>query len=265
MAARAPAPPPASPRGRYVVDEYDEPRRRPRRGFLRRLVAVLGVLVVVLTVVSAVLWVVSPGVGDARARTDALLAEHGGRSIGAQVPGKVAAALIATEDTRFYSHSGLDLRGAARGAVSLSRGGALGGATINAQLAKLLYTHNESGFRSSTEEVVLAVKLDQAYTKRQILTMYFDAAYFGHGAYGLASASRIYFGVSPSQLTWAQSTMLAGLVNAPSAYDPTAHLGLARSRQQHVIHRLVSTKVLTRSQGNAVFAAPLDPVIPFGG
>jgi penicillin-binding protein 1A len=246
------------------VDEY-EPRRRPRRGFLRRAAAVLGVLVVLLTVVSALVWVASPGVGDARARTDALLAEHGSASIGTDVPGKVAAALIATEDTRFYSHSGLDLRGALRGAVSLSRGGALGGATINAQLAKLLYTHNDGGFKSSTEEVALAVKLDQAYTKRQILAMYFDAAYFGHGAYGLASASRVYFGVSPSQLTWAQSTMLAGLVNAPSAYDPTAHLTLARSRQRHVIDRLVATHVFTKSQGNAVYAESLAPAIPFGG
>jgi penicillin-binding protein 1A len=95
--------------------------------------------------------------------------------------------------------------------------------------------------------------------------MYFDAAYFGHGAYGLASASRVYFGVSPSQLTWAQATMLAGLVNAPSAYDPTAHLTLARSRQRHVIDRLVATHVFTKSQGNAVYAESLAPAIPFGG
>jgi transglycosylase-like protein len=265
MAARAPAPPPAAPRGAYAVDGYDEPRRRPRRGFLRRLAAVVGVLIVVLTLLCAALWVASPGVGDARARTDVLLVQHGGRSIGTDVPGKVAAALIATEDTRFYSHSGLDLRGALRGALSLSRGGALGGATINAQLAKLLYTHNETGFKSSTEEVALAVKLDHAYTKRQILGMYFDAAYFGHGAYGLASASRVYFGVAPSALTWAQSTMLAGLVNAPSAYDPTVHLTLARSRQQHVIDRLVTTHVFTKSQAKAVYAESLAPAMPFGG
>ncbi|HSP38418.1 MAG TPA: biosynthetic peptidoglycan transglycosylase [Frankiaceae bacterium] len=262
MAARAPAPPPISP-GRPRDEPVEGGRRR--RGWLRRLVAVLGTLVALLVVVSLLVWFTSPGVEDARSRTNAQLAQHHAPSIGTRVPGKIAAALIATEDTRFYSHSGLDLRGALRGALSLSKGGALGGATINAQLAKLLYTNGESGFRSSTQEVALAVKLDQKYTKRQILAMYFDAAYFGHGAYGLASASQVYFGVSPDRLTWAQSSMLAGLVNAPSAYDPTAHLTLARSRQRHVLDRLVETHVLTKAQGNAIYAESLNPAIPFGG
>src|ERR1700712_5634996 len=137
MTARAPAPPPVSPQRQ--ASEVEPPPRR-RRGFLRRLVAVLGVLVALGVVVSLVLWVATPGVGDARARTNALLATHNAPSIGPDVPSKAAAALIATEDSRFYSHSGLDARGAIRGALTLSKGGALGGATIDAQLVKLLYT-----------------------------------------------------------------------------------------------------------------------------
>jgi penicillin-binding protein 1A len=226
---------------------------------------VLGVLVLVLTLIAAALWVATPGVGDARQRTNALLRQHDAPSLAGAVPAKVAAALVATEDSRFYSHSGLDARGALRGALSLSRGGALGGATIDAQLAKLLYTHGERGFRTAAEEVVLAVKIDAKWSKRQILSMYLDAAYYGHGAYGLTSASRSYFGVRPDALSWAQSTMLAGLVNAPSAYDPTAHFTLARDRQRHVLDRLVATHVFTRAQANAVFAAPLHPAVTFSG
>lgn len=262
MTARAPAPAPVP--AEYGPTVVGRPARRRRR-FLRRLAATVGVLVTVLVLLSVVLWLVTPGVGDARARTDALLAAHDAPSLHGNVPSKVAAALVATEDSRFYSHSGLDARGALRGALTLSKGGALGGATIDAQLAKLLYTHGAPGITPATEEVVLAVKIDHAWTKKQILAMYFDAAYFGHGAYGLTSAARTYFGVAPSQLTWTQSTMLAGLVNAPSAYDPTAHLHLARDRQQHVLDRLVATHVLTKQQAQAIFAAPLAPAIPFAG
>jgi membrane peptidoglycan carboxypeptidase len=262
VTARAPAPAPLPP-DYGTVEVGRRPRRR--RGILRRSVLVVGVLLTLAVLVSAVLWVATPGVGDARSRTDALLAEHQAPSLDGNVPSKVAAALVATEDSRFYSHSGLDARGALRGALTLSKGGALGGATIDAQLVKLLYTHGASGVKPATEEVVLAVKLDHAWTKMQILAMYFDAAYFGHGAYGLTSASRTYFGVSPSQLTWTQSTMLAGLVNAPSAYDPTSHLHLARDRQQHVLDRLVATHVLTKQQAQAIFAAPLQPAIAFRG
>lgn len=262
MAARAPAPPPVSPDRRTTVDGRPHPRRRR---FLRRFAAVVGVLVTLGIVLSVILWIATPGVGDARSRTDAILAAHNAPSIGGNVPPKVAAALIATEDSRFYSHSGLDLRGAIRGALTLSRGGALGGATIDAQLAKLLYTHNDGGFKPAVEEVVLAVKIDHVWTKKQILAMYFDAAYFGHGAYGLQSAAKVYFGVPPDQLTWAQSTMIAGLVNAPSAYDPTAHFSLARDRQRHVLDRLVATGVFTKQQADAVYGADLDPAVPFRG
>jgi membrane peptidoglycan carboxypeptidase len=237
----------------------------PRRSWLRRLAGVAGVLVAVLTLLVVVLWVATPGVGDARARTDAVLRQHDAPSLDGSVPAKVAAALIATEDSRFYSHSGIDARGALRGALSLSGGGALGGATIDAQLAKLLYTHSAPGAKAAAKQVALAAKLDRAYSKRQILSMYFDAAYFGHGAYGLVSASRTYFGLAPDQLSWAQASLVAGLVQAPSAYDPTAHLSLAKQRQRHVLDRLVTTGVLTRSQANAAYAASLHPAVAFGG
>src|SRR4051812_46363426 len=199
MVARAPVQPERpeySGRGADIAPRRrsQHPRRR-RHSRLRRLAAVLGVLLTILVLIGAALWVATPSVADARARTDALLRQHGATSIGNDVPTKLAAALIATEDSRFYSHSGLDARGALRGALSLSRGGALGGATLDAQLAKLLYTHGAPGLRATTKQVTLAVKLDARWSKRQILAMYLDAAYFGHGAYGVAAAADTYFGL----------------------------------------------------------------------
>ncbi|MCW2525866.1 MAG: putative Transglycosylase, partial [Pseudonocardiales bacterium] len=131
--------------------------------------------------------------------------------------------------------------------------------------AKLLYTGEHSGLLVTAEESVLAFKLDTEYSKREILAMYLDAAYYGHGAYGVETASHTYFGLDADQLSWGQASLLAGLVNAPTAYDPTAHLHLARERQAHVLNRLVATHVLTRSQADAAYAQDLHPAVSFSG
>ena len=174
-------------------------------------------------------------------------------------------ALLATEDSRFYSHHGLDPQSLVRGMWTFVSQGKLEGATIDAQLAKLLYGGERSGVWETAKEGMLAVKLDDAYSKREILAMYLDAAYFGHQAWGVEKAARVYFGVRADQLSWGQASLLAGLVNAPTAYDPTAHLTLARSRQRHVLNRLVATHVFTPAEADAVFAEPLKPAVPFAG
>jgi membrane peptidoglycan carboxypeptidase len=220
-------------------------------------------LIVVAAGVSA--WNLTPGVSDAAARTRAIVQSHGSVSDQGVLPGKVSAALVATEDSRFYSHHGLDPKSIVRGVVSFVTRGSLQGATLDAQLAKLLYSGGRSGIWETSREAVLALKLDDAYPKRQILAMYLDAAYFGHGAYGVVAASRSYFDLAPGLLSWGQASLLAGLVNAPTAYDPTAHLHLARERQRHVLDRLVATRVLTRQQADAAFAAALNPAVPFSG
>jgi membrane peptidoglycan carboxypeptidase len=101
-------------------------------------------------------------------------------------------------------------------------------------------------------EVVLALKLDRTWSKQQILRMYLDNGYYGHGFYGLTAAAHGYFGVRPADLTWAQASVLAGLFQAPSAYDPIAHPDAARARQAHVLDRLVAVGALTRAQADAV-------------
>ncbi len=245
-------------------------RRRVRHWFRRhrwvkRTLISLVALLVVLVLAFVTIWNLTPGVSDAQARTAAIVASHGGISDGGAPPVRVSEALIATEDSRFYSHHGLDPQSIARGLYTFVTQGTLQGATLDAQLAKLLYSGAHTGVWPTTQEAMLALKLDDTYSKRQILAMYLDAAYFGHGAWGVEKASRVYFGLDANQLSWGQASLLAGLVNAPTAYDPTAHLTLARSRQHHVLDRLVATHVLTRAQANAVFAEDLHPAVPFTG
>jgi membrane peptidoglycan carboxypeptidase len=132
-----------------------------------------------------------------------------------------------------------------------------GGATIEQQLAKLLYTPNEAGFKAEVKQVVLAVKLNLAYSKQQILDLYAEVAYYGHGFYGLEQASCGYFGHPARDLTVVQGAMLAGVVNAPSVDDPISDPDNARARLEHVIARMVAVGDLTTAQGQQVLGTPL--------
>lgn len=166
-------------------------------------------------------------------------------------------AIISTEDSRFYSHHGLDVVGIGRAAATALSGSKqdAGGATLDQQLTKNLYV--TGGWLAKAEQIELSFKLEAEYSKSQILEMYLSAVYFGHGFYGLPAASRGYFGVAPADLSWAQASLLAGLVQAPSAYDPYRHRELSKSRQRHVLDRLVATHVLQADQADAAYSAPL--------
>jgi membrane peptidoglycan carboxypeptidase len=253
-AAPRPTGPPSRPGG-----------RRGRRWVGRMAVAAL--MVGVLTVGgSGILWVATPSVADAPARVAAILAAHDAPSDQGAIPTKVAEAVIATEDSRFYADPALDPAGTVRaGWGLLTANPDEGGATLEIQLAKLLYTPGRTGLVPALEQVVLAFKLDAHFTKTQILRMYLGAAYFGDGAYGITAAAGRYFGLGPSQLSWAQASLLAGLVQAPSAYDPHHHLRAALARREHVLDRLVATGVLSRAQADQVDRAPLHPAVTFGG
>lgn len=245
--------------------DLDTPRPAPvrsRRSDRRRLwpsaLRLAAVLVVVPVVGVAVMWPLTPSVGDAEARVEARLSAHGARDPQAVPrPNKVGVAVIATEDSRFYSHHGLDALGVLRATRTLVSGNRrdFGGATLDQQLAKNLYTSNT--LLAKIEQVELSFKLEASYSKAQILEMYLAEVYLGHGFYGLGAASRGYFGVAPSDLSWAQASVLAGLVQAPSAYDPYSHHDLAKSRQRHVLDRLVATHTLTAAQADAAFNSPL--------
>jgi penicillin-binding protein 1A len=221
-------------------------------------VALVGVLALVGALGTAGLVLAVPSVADAPDRVRMLAAAHSATLRGAPAPTRVAAALLATEDARYYSSPGVDPLGAARWIIGTVQGRPdAGGATIEQQLAKMLYTDGHQGTVDRIEQVGLALKLDRTYSKAQILRMYLNTAYFGHGYYGVSAAAKGYFSRSADHLTWPQAALLAGLVQAPTAYDPIAHPDLATSRRAHVLDRLAATGSLTAAQAAAYSRAGL--------
>ncbi len=234
-------------------------RRTARRWrLLRRVVlATLAALAVLVAAGALYLWSL-PGVGDAEARVEAILARHGGRALAAPPPRRLAAAVVSTEDESFYSNPFVNVAtGAGRAAVAaLGTSEDPGGSTIAQQLAKLLYPHG-GGLGATLEEIGLGVKLSLGYSHDQVLTMYLNAVYYGNGYWGAVAAARGYFGVSPRGLTWGEAAMLAGLPQAPSAYDPAVHPRLARARQRHVLDQLVVNGHLSAAEADRAFREPL--------
>jgi penicillin-binding protein 1A len=239
-----------------------------RSSWVRWALRLLAVVIAVTLLAAAGLLAVilsSPSVTNAPARVQAILAAHHAPSDHGVIPTRLAAALLATEDSRFYGDPALDPRGVARAAIGVvTNNGNDGGATIEQQLAKMLYAPGTS-LGAELRQVGVAFRLDERFSKTNILAMYLDAAYFGDGAYGVTAAAVHYFGVPPGQLSWAQATLLAGLVQAPSKYDPHGHFSRARARQAHVLARLVATHQLTAGEAAAARNAPLDPAVTFYG
>jgi penicillin-binding protein 1A len=232
---------------------------RPRRHrWLRRILAFALALALLGGLAFAALIFMTPSVGNAPALTEGIDDSHHAVYPGPAVPARFAAALTATEDHRFYSEPGIDPFAVARAVKGAVTGATdQGGATLYQQLAKMLYTPGQSGFGVEVKQVMLGIKLNFSYSKAQILQMYADVAYFGHGYYGLAAASCGYFGKQPGQLSWPQAAMLAGLVQAPTAYNPLAHYTTGRARQAHVLDRLAATGHLTQAQAAKAFHQPL--------
>jgi penicillin-binding protein 1A len=235
-------------------------RPRPSRGrrYLKRTAIGLAAVIVVLAIAAGALWVITPSASQATALAEAQAREHGIAYPGPVVPENFARPLVATEDHRFYSEPGVDLLAVGRVVqAKVTNGSDQGGATIEQQLAKMLYTPAQAGFNAELKQVVLAVKLNLAYSKQQVLDLYAEVAYFGHGFYGLEQASCGYFGRPASDLTVVQGAMLAGVVNAPSVDDPINDPANARARLEHVIARMVAVGYLTGAQGQQALRAPL--------
>jgi penicillin-binding protein 1A len=170
------------------------------------------------------------------------------------LPSRLATAVVDVEDEHFYSNVFVNvLAGAGRAALAaLHTSQDPGGSTISQQLAKQLY-----GAGGTLREIGLGVKLSLHYSHARILQMYLNAVYYGNGYWGDVAAARGYFGKNPGQLDWAQAAMLAGLPQAPSAYDPLQHYALAKLRQRHVLSQLVVNHAITEGQADAAFQEPL--------
>lgn len=166
-------------------------------------------------------------------------------------------AVVAAEDKDFYKHEGFSLSGIAR--AVLSAGNAGGGSTLTQQLAKNTLLNDQQTFLRKYQEIFIAVAIEQQYTKDEILEMYLNSAYFGERAFGIEDAAKVYFGKSPKDLTLAESSMLIGLLPAPSVYSPiSGNVEYAKERQTTVLSRMVNNGYITEEEKTAALAAPLS-------
>jgi penicillin-binding protein 1A len=179
------------------------------------------------------------------------------------VPPVMTRAILAAEDDRFFTHSGVDFLGIARAAfANLAAGGkAQGASTITMQLARNFFLSNERSYTRKIYEILVALKIEQALSKEQILEIYLNQIYLGQRAYGFASAAQVYFGKPLAKITAAEAAMLAGLPKAPSAYNPVVNPKRAKIRQQYILGRMRSLGYLTEEQYQSAIAEnlPLQP------
>lgn len=167
-----------------------------------------------------------------------------------KIPDLLKKGIIATEDRRYYEHGAIDLIGVGRAAFTNYMAGETveGGSTIAQQTVKNIFLSNERTMTRKMEELALAVQLEHNYSKDQILELYLNTIYFGHGAYGVGEASRTYFGKEPKDLDLSQCAMLAGLPQAPSAYDPIAHPQEGAKRMTTVLALMTQEGYITPEQ-----------------
>ena len=166
----------------------------------------------------------------------------------AEVPASLPQAVIATEDRHFYHHFGLDVLGLVRAvAVNLRAGHVVqGGSTITQQLAKNLFLTPERNLRRKVQELLMALWLERKFTKEQILTLYLNRVYLGSGSWGVDAAARRYFDRPAKDLNLYQSALLAGLLKAPSRYNPQNDPELSQRRTTQVLANMVAAGMLTQ-------------------
>ncbi|MDP4551752.1 PBP1A family penicillin-binding protein [Alkalihalobacillus macyae] len=175
------------------------------------------------------------------------------------IPDHVKEAFIATEDSRFYDHHGLDIKAIGRALYRDILAGAKveGGSTITQQLAKNVFLSNDKSWLRKTKEAVIAINLERNYSKNKILEMYLNQIYFGHGAYGIQSASKLYFNKSVSELGAEEGAMLAGLPKAPTNFSPINHPEESKERRDLVLslmekHDYLTAEETVRLQGKTL-------------
>src|SRR5262245_8240683 len=163
------------------------------------------------------------------------------------LPPYLTQAIVATEDRRFYDHFGIDLRGLARAMyVNISEWRLVqGGSTITQQLAKNVFLTPDRTLRRKGQEMLLALWLEQRFTKDQILSLYMNRVYFGAGTYGVDAASQRFFGKPAAFVTPYEAAMLAGLLRAPSSYNPVTDDAAADQRARLVLQNMVAAEFLT--------------------
>lgn len=169
-----------------------------------------------------------------------------------QMPEHLIKAFVATEDARFYQHEGIDLYSIVRAFFKNMEAGTIvqGGSTITQQVAKSFFLSPERSYTRKLKEAILAYRIDRHFSKNEILFLYLNQIYLGHGAYGVEAAAQNYFQKSAGELDIGQAAMLAGMPRAPSWYSPHRHPQRARQRQIYVLNRMVSEGFITNSDAS---------------
>ncbi|WIV19335.1 PBP1A family penicillin-binding protein [Paenibacillus polygoni] len=177
-----------------------------------------------------------------------------------QVAPALTQATISVEDRKFYSHFGFDWKGVARAILvnikemNMSQGAS----TITQQLARNLYLSHEKTWSRKIKEAIYTAQLEMKYTKDEILQMYLNEIYYGHGAYGIESAAQMYFGKSAADLNLAESAMLAGIPKGPTYYSPYNNMKKAKDRQKVVLNSMVTTGAITQEEADEAYNELLD-------
>lgn len=176
----------------------------------------------------------------------------------AEIPQVARLAVIAIEDSRFYEHQGIDLRGMARALWTDLRAGhkVQGGSTITQQLVKNKYLNSDKTLNRKVDEALMALELERRYSKDQILEMYLNEVYWGHGAYGIEAASQTYFGHGCSTLNLPEAAVLAAMLKGPERYSPFRNPKLSVERQHVVLDRMAELGIISQADAERAKAAP---------
>ena len=180
-----------------------------------------------------------------------------------QVPAQVINAVLDTEDSRFWSHGGVDLKSTVRALASNVKSGAVaqGGSTITQQLVKNVILTPQKSLDRKVKEAVIADRLQTKYTKTQILEAYLNTVYFGNGAYGVQAAPELYFNKEVSQISAVQGAFLAGMIRDPLGYDPLLNPRDSKTRRDFVLDRMATQGHLTQAEADALKATPLPTTL----
>ncbi len=177
-----------------------------------------------------------------------------------RIPTQLIDAVVATEGRRFWQHWGLDLSGIFRAALSNLKAGRIvqGGSTITQQLARNLFLSQKVSLERKIKEQLTAIRIERAYSKPEILEMYLNQVYFGHGAWGAQAASRLYFSKDVENLSLNQCATLAGLLKAPTLYSPLDYPLRAIKRRNHVLRRMAELEMISKEEAEEISNQDLE-------
>lgn len=240
---------------------------------LKVILILLGIIFVTLTIVVTVTELPEPQIPEALLEFIAIHNENPSPSplpfstdwillTYDEIPDTLKKAVVAVEDKRFYSHNGIELVSIMRALFTNLRAGKVveGGSTITQQLAKNLFLTPERTVERKLKEAVYSLKLEMRCSKKEILEMYLNVIYFGHGTYGCEMASMFYFGKSAKDLDLAEAALLAGIIKGPEIYSPYHNLDLADKRRTLVLDLMVQQGYIDQHLADEAKSEPIEVI-----